>query len=510
MTPQVRSPESRVNPLPLYPTLYQINTRILLGEIGPRATLDDIPDARLDRLAALGFDVIWMLGVWQTGPAGRQVSRTQPDWRRGYPHDLPDVTDEDICGSPFAVQEYTVHRDFGGDAALARLRQRLHQRGLRLLLDFVPNHTALDHPWTQTHPEFYLSGSEADLAREPQNWQRIASGELTLILAHGRDPYFPGWPDSLQLNYRHAGLRAAMRAELERVADRCDGVRCDMAMLLLPDVIQRTWGAASRPSDGSAAVDEPFWPETLAAVRARHPDFLLLAEVYWDLEWVLQQQGFTHTYDKRLYDRLSERKAGPVRAHLNAPLCFQDRCARFLENHDEKRAAAVFPWQVHKPAALLTYLTPGLRFLYEGQLEGRRAHASIHLARRRAEPVDAAVQAFYDKLLECLKRRQVREGRWSLHNCRPAWQGNATVEQFLAFSWEAGPEPRLLAAIHFGSIRGQCYVELPLPELRGKRVLLRDLLSAAQYERDGNELVTRGLYLDMAAWGYHLFEMIVS
>src|SRR5262249_11875089 len=150
------SPEFRVNPLPLYPTLYQINTRILLGEIGPGATLDDVPDTLLDRLAALGFDVIWMLGVWQTGPAGRQVSRTQPDWRRGYPQDLPDVKEEDICGSPFAVQEYTANRDFGGEAALARLRQRLHQRGLRLLLDFVPNHTALDHPWTQTHPEFYV------------------------------------------------------------------------------------------------------------------------------------------------------------------------------------------------------------------------------------------------------------------------------------------------------------------------------------------------------------------
>ena len=231
-----------MTPLPLYPTLYQINTRILLGEIGSGATLDDIPDALLDRLAALGFDVIWMLGVWQTGAAGRQVSRTQPEWRRGYPQELPDVREEDICGSPFAVQEYAAHRDFGGDAALARLRQRLHKRGLRLLLDFVPNHTALDHAWTRTHPEFYVSGSAADLAREPQNWQQIVSEDRSRILAHGRDPYFPGWPDTLQLNYRHAGLRAAMRAEVVAVADRCDGVRCDMAMLLLADVFAENVG----------------------------------------------------------------------------------------------------------------------------------------------------------------------------------------------------------------------------------------------------------------------------
>jgi hypothetical protein len=491
----------------MYPSLYQINTRILLGEIGPRATLDDIPDALLGRLAALGFNLIWMLGIWQTGEAGRQVSRTHPELRRSYAQELPDVTDKDICGSPFAVQEYTVHRDFGGEAALARLRQRLHQHGLLLMLDFVPNHTALDHPWTQSHPEFYVAGNEEDLAREPHNWQRLVSGSRSLILAHGRDPYFPGWPDTLQLNYRHAGLRAAMQAELLRIAERCDGVRCDMAMLLLPDVFLKTWGDKSRPADGSAPVDELFWPDALAEVRERHPDFVFLAEVYWDLEWVLQQQGFAYTYDKRLYDRLRDQKAGPVRAHLSAPVSFQNHCARFLENHDEKRAAAAFSWEVHQPAALLTYLTPGLRFFHEGQLQGRRAHASLHLARRRVEPVDPAVQTFYERLLDCLRRNQVRQGHWALHPCHPAWHGNATVDQFVAFSWESASDPRLLATINFGPKRGQCYVPLPFPELRGKPVLLRDLLSAAQYERSGDELVSRGLYLDMAAWGYHLFEV---
>ena len=494
----------------MYPSLYQINTRIVLGEIGPRATLDDIPDAVLDRIAGQGFDLVWMLGVWQTGAAGREVSRTNPELRRGYVQDLPDVKDEDICGSPFAVQDYTVHRDFGGDAALARLRQRLQQRGLRLMLDFVPNHSALDHPWTQSHPEFYIAGSEADLAREPQNWQRIASGSRTLILAHGRDPYFPGWPDTLQLNYRHARLRAAMQAELLRIADRCDAVRCDMAMLLLPDVFLKTWGDRARPTDGSAAVDQLFWPDVISEVRERHPGFLFLAEVYWDLEWVLQQEGFDYTYDKRLYDRLREGKAGPVRAHLSAPLSFQNHCARFLENHDEKRAAAAFAWEAHQPAALLTYLTPGLRFFHEGQLQGRRAHASLHLGRRRVEPIDAPVKAFYEQLLGCLRRPQVRQGRWTLYTCRAAWQGNPTIDQFVAFGWESTPTPRLLATINFGSSRGQCYVELPFAELRSKRVLLRDLLSAAQYERSGDELATRGLYLDMAAWGYHLFEIVVT
>lgn len=496
-----------MNPLPRYPSLYQINTRIVLGEIRPGATLDDLSDASLDRLASLGFDVIWMLGVWQTGPAGREVSRTNPELLRGYPQDLPDVKEADICGSPFAVQEYTVNRDFGGEAALSRLRERLHRRGLRLLLDFVPNHTALDHPWTQTHPEYYIAGRESDLARDPANWQRIVSGKGSLILAHGRDPYFPGWPDTLQLNYRHAGLRAAMRNELTKIAEHCDGVRCDMAMLLLPDVFLKTWGDTALPGDKSKPVDEPFWPQAIGEVRGHQPDFLFLAEVYWDLEWVLQQQGFTYTYDKRLYDRLRDRNAGPVRAHLGASLDFQDRCARFLENHDEQRAAAVFPLEVHKAAAVLTFLTPGLRFFYEGQLEGRRAHASIHLARRRVEPIDPAVQAFYAKLLEILQRAELRQGQWEMYECRSAWAGNATAEQFLAFGWQPGTGPRLLAAVNYGPMRGQCYVALPLPELRGKRVLLRDLLSAAEYERTGEDLLARGLYLDMEAWGHQVFEV---
>ena len=203
----------------------------------------------------MGFDWIWLLSVWQTGPAGQRVSRANPEWRREFEETLPDLREEDIAGSGFAITGYTVHPDLGGDAALARLRERLRARGLRLMLDFVPNHTGLDHPWVEDHPEYYIAGTELDLARAPQNYTWVKRRRGDLLLAHGRDPYFAGWPDTLQLDYGNPATQEAMIGELLRIAGQCDGVRCDMAMLVLPDVFERTWGQRA----------PLFWPRGDAA-----------------------------------------------------------------------------------------------------------------------------------------------------------------------------------------------------------------------------------------------------
>jgi len=201
-----------------YPLLYQLNTRVRLSELSARlgreATLDDLTDAELNQLAAAGFEIVWMLGIWQTGPEGRAVSLSHPEWREAFIRTLPGFRDSDVCGSPFAIREYHVHRDFGGDEALARLRRRLSERGLRLMLDFVPNHTALDHPWVTEHPEYYVSGSERQLLEQPHNYRRVRTAHGERILAHGRDPYFPGWPDTLQLNYASPELQEALVAVL--------------------------------------------------------------------------------------------------------------------------------------------------------------------------------------------------------------------------------------------------------------------------------------------------------
>jgi hypothetical protein len=390
-----------------------------------------------------------------------------------------------------------VHIHLGGDEALARLRQRLQQRGLKLMLDFVPNHMGLDHSWVEDHPEYFIPGTEHDLARAPQNYTWVKRRHGDLILAHGRDPYFPGWPDTLQLNYANPATQEAMIGELVKIAGQCDGVRCDMAMLVLPEVFERTWGQRA----------PLFWPKAIQCVRERVPGFMFMAEVYWDLEWTLQQQGFDYTYDKRLYDRLRERHARPVREHFHAGLDYQDKLARFLENHDEPRAAATFPPGVHEAAAVITFLSPGLRFFHEGQFQGRQKRVSPHLGRGPDEPVDADLAKFYDRLLAVLRQPLLREGRWQLLECTPAWEGNWTWDCFLAFAWQGSAEQRLLVAVNYAPNHSQCYVRLPFADIGDRRWRLDDLLGDATYDREGNDLQLRGLYLDMPPWRASIFVL---
>jgi glycosidase len=484
-----------------YPSLYQVNTRVWLTELsqqlGRRAVLDDIPDAELDRLAEKGFDWIWLLSVWQTGLTAQKVSRANAEWRKEFHETLPDLRDEDIPGSGFAITGYTVHQGLGGDAALARVRQRLKKRGLKLMLDFVPNHMALDHPWIEDHPEHFIRGTELDLARAPQNYTWIKRKAGDAIFAYGRDPYFAGWPDTLQLNYANPATQEAMIGELVKIAGQCDGVRCDMAMLVLPDVFERTWGQRA----------PLFWPSATQRVRERVPGFTFMAEVYWDMEWTLQQQGFDYAYDKRLYDRLREQHARPVREHFHAGLDYQDKLARFLENHDEPRAAATFAPDVHQAAAVITFLSPGLRFFHQGQFEGRTKRISPHLGRGPNEPTDAKLGAFYERLLTVLRQPAVREGTWQLLECVSAWDGNWTHDCLLVFVWQGEGEQRLIVAVNYAPNQSQCHVRLPFADLAGKKWRLEDQFGASYYDWNGDDLHKGGLFLDMTPWQVCVFAL---
>lgn len=480
-----------------HPLLYAIFVRVWLHELSrvekARVTLASVPDAALDRLAALGVDYVYLMGVWTLGTEGPRISRTHPDLRAEYDRVLPDWTDDDVVGSPFAVARYEVNPAFGGDAGLAELRRRLAARGIGVILDFVPNHVAPDHHWVQEKPECFITDERG-------------------VPLCGRDPYFPPWPDTAQLDLRLAATRAASIEVLRSVASRCDGVRCDMAMLVLDDVFRRTW-AKHPPARGQAEASGEFWAEAIDAVRREHPGFLFVAEAYWDLEWRLQMLGFDYTYDKSLYDRLSHASASSVRGHLSATADYQRRSVRFIENHDEPRIAAVLPPDRRRAATFIAATVPGMRFLHHGQMEGRTMRASVHLARAAEEPVDEACLAFHERLLAAVRRPILRSG--SFATLTPRGHG---ADAFVAYRWDTipvrgGALPRgsapLVAVVNFAPSRGGCRIPLDIAGIAGRKVLLVDLLSGAEHPRDGDELLdpSQGLNVELPAYGVHLFEI---
>ena len=485
----------------MYPSLYQINTRVLLTELSEQtakpSTLDDIPDDHLDQWKEMGFDWIWLLSVWATGERGRKISLEHPGWRKEFEHTLSNLRDEDIGGSGFAIAGYHVSPNLGGDEALKRLRARLKKRGLKLMLDFVPNHMGPDHPWVTEHPEYFVPGTEENIQQQPRNYTRITTGQGEKILAYGRDPYFDGWPDTFQLDYSNPDTVEAMKGELQRISGQCDGVRCDMAMLILPEVFQRTWGRRALP----------FWPHITASIHKRNPKFCFMAEVYWDMEWTLQQQGFDYTYDKRLYDRLRDGHAKPVREHFYAGLDYQNKLARFLENHDEPRISDTLDYGQHKAAAMVTFCSPGLRLFHQGQFEGRMIRISPHLVRAPNEPLNTDIHAFYMSLLRIIKSPTVHDGAWQLLECVSAWQGNGSCDDFIAHSWLGEEDERIIIVVNYAPHQSQCYLRLPFQELPDAQWMFKDMLSEDFYVRDGNALHAAGLYLDMRAWQHHVFQI---
>lgn len=298
--------------------IYEINTLVWLGELsgryGRRVVLGNVPGEVWDEVARPGVDTVWLMGVWERSPAGLEIALRDDGLVASFRDALPDLTPADIAGSPYCVRNYVVDESLGGPEGLAAARAELAARGVRLILDYVPNHVAPDHPWLTERPDCLVRGTPDDLARDPDAFLE-AGGQ---VYARGRDPFFPPWPDVVQLNAFSDDLRTATVDTLAAIGDQADGVRCDMAMLLMNDVFAKTWGDRAGPVPA-----EDFWPYVVPRVRARHPGLLFVAEAYWDLEWDLQQQGFDLCYDKRLYDRLVHEDAGSVRGHLGADLGFQ-------------------------------------------------------------------------------------------------------------------------------------------------------------------------------------------
>lgn len=495
------SAASAVSVWPRYPFLYEINTWVWLSDLsrryGKTVDLSSVPATEWDTISAYGFNAIWLMGVWQRSPAGISIANQNKDLLAALRQALPDFHPDDNVGSPYCVRRYVVDQHLGGPEGLSVARAELSKRGMNLVLDFVPNHVAPDHPWVGDHPEYFIRGNSDEARKDPSSF--ITLGEQ--VFARGRDPYFPAWPDVLQLNAFDPNLRQALIETISDIASQCDGIRCDMAMLVLNSVFERTWGIRAGPRPASE-----YWVDLIAAVKNRHPGFVFIAEAYWDLEWELQQQGFDFCYDKKLYDRLDHSDAESIRLHLDADLAYQNKLVRFVENHDEPRAATTFSSAKIRSAALTVATLPGARLFHEGQFEGRKIRVPVFLGRRPDELLDADQQLFYGKLMDVITRRVFHQGEWIL--CDPTgWPGNAGFQNLAAWCWSKDQE-RYMIAVNFSGSSAQARVHVPWADVAGRTWHLIDRLSDATYDRDGDQMVSLGLYVELSAWACHLLEFL--
>ncbi len=478
--------------------IYELNTAAWLHDVGRRAgrrgpaTLADVPLEEWEQVTPPGVDAVWLMGVWERSPAGVRLALASADHLASFHATLPDLDDSDVIGSAYCLRRYEVDPRFGGRDGLAAARAALAERGVRLLVDFVPNHVAPDHPWLTDHPDYFVQGNTSDLDGDPAGF--LAVGDS--VIACGRDPFFPPWPDVAQLDGFAPGLRKAAADTLLDIADQADGVRCDMAMLLLNDVFARTWGGRV-----GSAPEQEYWTEVIRSVRARHPDFVFAAEAYWDLEWELQQLGFDYCYDKRLYDRLIHEPPDAIRQHLQADLEYQRHLVRFLENHDEPRVAAELAPAKQRAAAVAIATLPGATMWHEGQFEGWRVRLPVFLGRRPPEPIDADLRRFYLGLIGAVATR--RRGRWDLCDTS-GWPDDSSYRQLLSWSW-IDDEQRTLIVINLADAPAAARIHLAWDDLAERTWRLDDLLTDQSFARDGSDVADHGLYIQLPPFGFHVF-----
>ena len=486
------------------PHLYEINTWAWLEQLSARlgrpVSLEGVPDSEWIALARLGFNAIWLMGLWQRSPESQRIMAGDPGNFAGYSEALPGWRPSDILGSPYAVAQYAPDLRIGTWESLDRVREKLRGLGMALFLDFVGNHTALDHPWTRQHPDFYILGSQQDFERNPSSFYKVDTKEGGHYLALAKDPYYPPWKDVAQLNHFNPAMRAAQIADLQTIAQHCDGIRCDMAMLHLHDIFGNNWaqylGAWKAPQ-------KEFWTEVHDAL----PGLILLAEAYWGTEPRLLDLGFSYTYDKELYNSVRDGNLGDVRWRAGHSVDYQIHQARFLENHDEPRRPTVFGNERLNAVGTLMGSLPGMRFYHQGELEGRRVHLPITLRIAAPEPLDPVSVAFFPKILHITNEEVFHTGSWSPLEVVPV--GDDTHFNLVAYEWRSDKSWKVIA-VNLAGGPSQGRVRMPDRASPGKQYVFHDVLNEERYLREGDELNSIGLFVRREGFQAHVFDVTLA
>lgn len=435
-----------------HPSIYEINTRPFLREIADgdsRPQLKDIPDVYWREVASRGIDLVWLMGIWSLAEKQYTDPLIPSGMMAEFEELIPGLSDDDIDGSPYAIDAYEVDPVLGDEDQLAGLRKKLNNLGMGLMLDFIPNHFGANSRWIDHNPEYFIAVDTppADNGNHKTFYTPARVGEG--YYAHGKDPYFNAWQDTAQVNYANPATRAWMADRLRSLAKKCDGVRCDMAMLSVRRIFNKTWQGYTDWRD-----EQEFWPRAIRKAKEKYPRFTLLAECYWDMEGELLEMGFDYCYDKSFLDNVRDRSK--LRKHFQSSPAFLNNTARFLENHDEQRVSSQLDLQQHAAAAALVAFGPGMRFWHDGQWEGRRKRTPVQLNRFAPEvpcccliqPPDreemcGCIQTLYDNLLPIAKKKIFKRGKW--HNLSLP----EDVQNVFLWHWQWKSKD-LLVAINYG------------------------------------------------------------
>lgn len=491
--------------------IYQIDIREffnrLKSEDSKIKTLLDLPDKFFFSLSQLGINYLWLLGIYEPSQLSKKISIEMKELHRRYYESLPDWKEEDVIGSPYAIKSYKIWEEIGGEKIYHAFREKIYKKfGLKIILDFVPNHLAIDNPIVKKHPEYFINIEDSSKFNA-EDYTEIEINNKKYRIAHGRDPYFPAWKDTLQLDYRSKGARNFMINELLKLSEKCDGVRCDMSMLVLSEIFFNNWKQFPPPKDLVPAAKE-FWFEAIQKVKKVNPDLIFIAEVYWNKEQDLLDLGFDYVYGKKFYEFIVHNNIGIINEYIKRIFANHRKRFLFLENHDEPRSAHIFSTEHLKAVATLVYSLPSMKLIYDGQLEGRKFPHAIQLKRLHPEPIDYDLRNHYLKLFSAIKNSTISRGYFKPLTPQPAWQGSVSNYNFVIFFYEDDQLNKDLIVINFSDYQSQCKVKIESFDLIGKTFLIKDRLSSEEYIRSGDEMFYSGLYLDLKPYQSQIFQFI--